>query len=165
MATRSDPGSLPSWTSTIALCVRREPGSPGSSGKSGSARGSARSRSATTGYSATTSRSARPRCGSRERASDRGRIARGLAGRVPGPAIARQRHPLYHGSAQGSRVSVLGAQEILAHLEADLLRRIVAEVGHMSRRCAEAAAAIAYSTSSRRSPTWPPREALPAGRG
>ena len=31
---------------------------------------------------------------------------------------------------------VLGAQEVLAHLEADLLQRVVAEVGHMSRRCA-----------------------------
>ena len=61
MATPSAPGSLPSWTSTTAVCERREPGSPGWNDKSGSARGSARSRSATTEYSATTSRSARPR--------------------------------------------------------------------------------------------------------
>jgi DNA mismatch repair protein MutS len=39
---------------------------------------------------------------------------------------------------------VLGAQEILAHLEADLLQRIVAEVAAHAEALREAAAAIAY---------------------
>jgi DNA mismatch repair protein MutS len=39
---------------------------------------------------------------------------------------------------------VLGAQEILAHLEADLLRRIVAEVAAHAGALREAAAAVAY---------------------
>jgi DNA mismatch repair protein MutS len=39
---------------------------------------------------------------------------------------------------------VLGAQEILAHLEADLMRRVVAEVATQAEALREAAAAIAY---------------------
>jgi DNA mismatch repair protein MutS len=39
---------------------------------------------------------------------------------------------------------VLGAQEILAHLEADLIKRIVAEVAVHVRELCTAAAAIAY---------------------
>ena len=58
MAMRSGPGSLPNWTSTTGLCVKREPGSRDSSDRSGSARGSAPSRLAITAYSVTTSRSA-----------------------------------------------------------------------------------------------------------
>ena len=70
------------------------------------------------------------------------------------PAILPEDYLVRQSLANGTRyvtarlkeaeARVLGAQEILAHLEADLLKRIVAEVASHVRDLREAAAAIAY---------------------
>ena len=145
MATRSDPGSLPTWTSTIALYVRRDAWIAGLERQERQRTGI---RTLKVGYnrvfgyyieiSATALAAAE-----KERATA-----------AESPAVLPAEYQVRQSLANATRYvtaqlkeaesRVLGAQEILAHLEADLLQRIVAEVAAHVEALREAAAAIAY---------------------